>query len=548
MSLAVDHFAPTFPDRFNLAEYFLDRRISEGSGERTALVDDRGEYSYAQVQALAEQVAGTLWQDGVRPEDRCLIGMWDCVEFAASFFGIVKAGAVVAMVNPELADGDYLGYLSYTRCRALLVDAALYRRLVPFLHGADDAICCLRLIIVVETQASPDAEAALPAPPAGIRLRTWDDVQRGPRRGTYATSKDDPAVWLFTSGSTGKPKAAVHFHHDFAFNTECYAKQILRIAPDDVTLAVPKLYFGYATGTNLLFPFAVGAKTVLYRDRWSPERLFELIARHRTTVLTGVPTAMSRMLEADPERRRSLQPLRVVLSAGEALPEELYRRFLSAYGVEILDGIGSAELFHIYISNRLGEVRPGSLGRLVPGYHARIVRDDGSDWGRDAEVGEIGTLWVRGDSAALCYWQAHESSKKTLRGDWVVSGDLFHRDADGYFYYDGRADDLLKLGGIFVSPLEVEGALLQHEAVLEVAVVGEENAEGLVKGLAFVVVAGGHSPGDDLARAILAFGKSRLAHYKVPQRVEFVSALPRSDRGKVLRRVLQGRPSSGAAS
>ncbi|HNN93608.1 MAG TPA: AMP-binding protein, partial [Pseudomonadota bacterium] len=346
-------------------------------------------------------------------------------------------------------------------------------------------------------------------------------------------------------GSTGKPKAAVHFHHDFAYNTECYAKQILHIAETDITLSVPKLYFGYATGTNLLFPFAVGARTVLYRDRWSPERLFELIERHHATVLTGVPTAMSRMLEADPQHRRSLGSLRVVLSAGEALPEELYRRFVSAYGVEILDGIGSAELFHIYISNRLGEVRPGSLGRLVPGYSARVVRDDGSEWGRDAEVGEIGTLWIRGDSAALCYWQAHESSKKTLRGDWVVSGDLFHRDAEGYFYYDGRADDLLKLGGIFVSPLEVEGVLLQHEAVVEVAVVGEENAEGLVKGLAFVVVRSGHQATSELAQSLVAFGKSRLAHYKVPQRIEFVTALPRSDRGKVLRRVLRKSPAGG---
>lgn len=549
-------FAPTFPDTFNIADYFLDQRVRSGDGDRIAVIDERGQYTYSAVQTMAEHVAGALWQAGVRPEDRCLIGLWDCVEFAASFFGIVKAAAVVAMVNPELTDGDYPGYLAYTRCRALIVDAALYARIAPLIaadrKSGGAATDCLRAIIVVGTPeptgATGSAASALPdlgPAAADIAVLTWADVLSAPRRATYPTSKDDPAVWLFTSGSTGKPKAAVHFHHDFAYNTECYAKQILQIAPDDVTLAVPKLYFGYATGTNLLFPFAVGAKTVLYRDRWSPERLFDLIARHGVTVLTGVPTAINRMLEADTPAvdvdgnitrpRRNLQPLRVVVSAGEALPEELYRRFVVAYGVEILDGIGSAELFHIYISNRLGEVRPGSLGRLVPGYHARIVRDDGSD----AEAGEIGTLWVRGDSAALCYWQAHESSKKTLRGDWVVSGDLFHCDADGYFYYDGRADDLLKLGGIFVSPLEVEGVLLRHDSVLEVAVVGEENEHGLIKGLAYVVVKTGHQPGDDLASALLAFGKSQLAHYKVPQRVEFVPALPRSDRGKVLRRVLR---------
>jgi acyl-coenzyme A synthetase/AMP-(fatty) acid ligase len=328
-------------------------------------------------------------------------------------------------------------------------------------------------------------------------------------------------------------------HHDFAYNTEAYAKQVLHIAPADITLSVPKLYFGYATGTNLLFPFSVGATTVLFRERWSPERLFEHISRHHVTVLTGVPTAINRMLESDPER--NLKPLRVVLSAGEALPEELYRRFKSSYGVEILDGIGSAELFHIYISNRFGEVRPGSLGQLVPGYEARVVRPDGTE----ADAGEIGTLWVRGDSAALCYWQAHEASKQTLRGDWVVSGDLFHRDAEGYFYYDGRADDLLKVGGIFVSPLEVEAVLLQHESVLEVAVVGEENQAGLTKALAFVVTKQGYTPSPTLAAALIEHTRARLVHYKAPQRIEFTDALPRSDRGKVLRRVLRQEPSSG---
>lgn len=519
---------PRFPDSFNIAAYYLDQRIAEGRGNHIAIIDEHGRYSYSEVKTLAEQVAEALWQAGIRPEDRCLIGLWDSVEFAASFFGILKAGGVVCMVNPELPDEDYRHYLLYTRCRALIVDASLLLRIAPLLSECD----CLRAVIVVGEVSAVGVEGQL-GMGSSLTVLDWEMVRSGACRATYPTHKDDPAVWLFTSGSTGKPKAAVHFHHDFAYNTECYARQILHIAPTDVTLSVPKLYFGYATGTNLLFPFSVGATTVLYRDRWSPERLFELIARHRVTVLTGVPTALSRMLEFDPSR--SLKPLRVVLSAGEALPEELYRQFTSHYGVEILDGIGSAELFHIYISNRFGEVRPGSLGRLVPGYDARVVRADGSD----AEAGEIGTLWVRGDSAALCYWQAHEASKQTLRGDWVVSGDLFHRDADGYFYYDGRADDLLKVGGIFVSPLEVESVILEHESVLEVAVVGEENQAGLVKALAFVVIKQGHSESEVLARVLIEHARARLAHYKAPHRIEFVRALPRSDRGKVLRRVLR---------
>lgn len=514
---------PTFPETLNLAGYFLDQRIEEGLGDKIAVIDDRDAFTYAQVHELAEHVAGALWQVGVRPEDRCLIALLDSFEFAASFFGIAKAGAVVAMCNPELPAPDYLHYLRYTRCRALVTDGELLERIADLLPQCD----CLRAILVVG-----ELPAQLPRLD-GVTILSWDDVRLAPRRATYPTSKDDPAVWLFTSGSTGKPKAAVHFHHDFPYNTECYAKQVLGIQPGDVTLSVPKLYFGYATGNNLLFPFAAGATCVLFRERPSPHVLLDRIRRYGVTVLTSVPTALARMLEAAPHAE--LGSLRIVTSAGEALPKELYQRFTAAYGVEILDGIGSAELFHVYISNRPGEVRLGSLGRLVPGYEARIVRPDG----QEAGPGEIGALWVKGDSAALCYWQAHEQSKATLRGDWVVSGDLFHRDAEGYFYYDGRADDLLKIGGIFVSPLEVEDVLLGHPAVLEAAVVGEENEQGLVRGLAFIVVKNGHAADDTLCGALIAHAKARLAHYKAPSRIEFVAALPRSDRGKILRRVLR---------
>jgi benzoate-CoA ligase family protein len=518
-----DQPIPSFPDTFNMADYFLDQRLREGRGDHVAVIDDRGSYTYEQVHDYAERLCGALWDSGIRPEDRCLIGLFDSVEFASSFFGILKAGAVVAMCNPELPAADYTYYLRYTRCRAFIADAGLLDRMAHLLPECE----CLRTIIVVGEGAR-----ALPSLP-GVQITRWDEAMCCAPRGSYPTSKDDPSVWLFTSGSTGKPKAAVHFHHDFPYNTEGYAKQILRIAPSDVTLAVPKLYFGYATGTNLMSPFAVGATTVLFRERPAPELLIDLICRYQVTVLTSVPTSISRMLDVDPGA--DLRPLRVVTSAGEALPKELYQRFVRAYGVEILDGIGSAELFHIYISNRLGEVRPGSLGRLVPGYTARVVRPDG----QDAQPGEIGTLWVQGDSAALCYWQAHEQSKRTLRGDWVVSGDLFHRDADGFFYYDGRADDLLKIGGIFVSPIEVEDVMLQHAAVLEAVIVGEENDNGLVRGLAFVVVKKGYPANAALAAELIDHVKMRLAHYKAPSRIEFVSALPRSDRGKVLRSVLR---------
>jgi benzoate-CoA ligase family protein len=349
----------------------------------------------------------------------------------------------------------------------------------------------------------------------------------------FDSSKDDPSVWLFTSGSTGKPKGAVHLHHDFAYNTECYAKPVLKMRADDVALGVPKLFFGYATGSDLMFPFAVGATAVLFRERATPEKVLELCARHKVTVLTSVPTMINKMVQAA-GGKRSLAPLRAVISAGEALPAELYHRWMETFGVEILDGIGSAELFHIYITNRPGEAKPGSLGRIVPGYEAKVVGADGNV----VPDGEIGTLWVKGDSAAICYWQAHEKSKEVLRGDWVVSGDLFRRDGDGYFYYAGRADDMLKVGGIWVSPLEVESCLLRHPNVLEAAVVGYEDDDGLVKSLAFVVLKGA-AASDELARRIIEHAKSELVHYKAPRRVEFVAALPRSDRGKILRRELR---------
>lgn len=510
-----------------MADYFLDQRIRDGLGDKIAVYDDCGSYTYNQIVEQSERVCGALWQADIRPEDRCLIGLFDSVEFVTSFFGILKAGAVVAMVNPELPTDDYLHYLRYTRCRALIADAHLVQRIAPLLPECD----CLRTIFVVgESDLSLIGSTDLPG---HIQLVPWDIVQSAPRRGTYPTSRDDAAVWLFTSGSTGRPKAAVHFHHDFPFNTETYAKQVLGLSVSDCTTAVSRLYFGYATGTNLMFPFAVGASCVLFRSRPTPEVLFDRIARHRVTVLASVPTSLQRMLDHDSEA--NLSSLRIITSAGEALPPELGERFRRTYGVEILDGIGSAEMFHIYISNRPGQIRPGSLGQLVPGYHARIVRSDGTD----AAVGEIGTLWACGESAALCYFQAHEQSKLTLRGDWVVSGDLFHCDAEGFFYYDGRADDLLKVGGIFVSPLEVENVLTGHPAVVECAVVGEENQHGLVRALAYVVVRESHPASDGLAAALIAHCKQHLAHYKAPSHVEFVRELPRSDRGKILRRVLR---------
>jgi acyl-coenzyme A synthetase/AMP-(fatty) acid ligase len=356
----------------------------------------------------------------------------------------------------------------------------------------------------------------------------------------------------------------VHLQHDLPFNTEVFAKRTMGVNANDLTVSVPKLFFGYATGTNLLFPFAVGGSTALFSERSTPEKLFEVIERYRPTILTTVPTMINSMLNSIDATSRDLSSLRFCYSAGEALPIELYERWKRSLGVEICDGIGSAEMFHIYITNRPGDVKPGSLGKVVEGYEAKIV-DAG---GRKLGIGEMGTLKIKGDSAALCYWNAHEKSKETFAGDWCTTGDQFHVDDEGYYWYHGRTDDMLKVSGIYVAPAEIENCLLQHEAVLECAVIGNDSGDGLVKPKAFVVLredvrtgSGPASPsgqpawgggsdrvgtgqkgdGNDLAEELKEFVKNHLAVYKYPRWIEFVPSLPKNDRGKIDRKQLKQR-------
>jgi benzoate-CoA ligase family protein len=509
----------TFPEKFNMADYFLDHNIREGRADKVA-VYDRGEtYTYRQVYEMSNRAGNVLKELGVEIEDRVLMVLPDCIEFVAIWFGILKTGAVVTMVNTILPASDYEYYLNYTRARV----AVVHESVVAKFEEVRSKCPHLKRILIVGKEDGKN--------PSYERLMT----QSSPTLQNEETHRDDVAMWLFTSGTTGKPKGAVHFHHDFPYNTEYYAKQVLQIRESDITLSVPKLFFGYATGTNLMFPFAVGASAAIFQERSTAEMMFEMIRRYRPTVLTTVPTMILAMLEMKGAAKLDLSCLRLTLSAGEALPPELYRRWVDTYGVEILDGIGSAELFHIYISNRIGDVRPGSLGKLVPGYEARVVGPDGTD----VHNGEIGTLWAKGDSAAVYYWQAHEKSKEVLRGDWVVSGDLFRRDSEGYFWYAGRADDMLKVGGNYVSPYEIENCLLQHEAVREVCVVGHTDADGLVKTKAFIVLQESYLKTTSLVENLQGFVKERLAPFKYPRLVQFLEELPKNDRGKIERKKLR---------
>lgn len=511
------HTPLEFPERFNMAWYFLDRNLEQGRGDKACLYYRDESYTYREVQARANRFANALRGLGVDVEDRVLLILPDQPEFVFAWFGAAKAGAVITMVNPLLPAEDYLHYFNYSRARVAVVDASSLDRLDPLL----DQFPHLRHLVVVGD--------------AGRHACFEEECARASDRFTNAdTHRDDPAIWLFTSGSTGKPKAAVHLQQDLPWNTERYARQVMGIREDDLTVAVPKLFFGYATGTNLLFPFSVGAATALFNERSEPETLFDMIERYRPTILTSVPTMIGGMLNHPGGEGRDLSSLRLCLSAGEALPPELYRRWMETFGVEILDGIGSAEMFHIYISNYPGEVQPGSLGRLVPGYEARIV----APGGHDLPPGEAGTLWIKGESAAILYWQAHEKSKQVLRGDWVVTGDHMRRDERGYFWYEGRTDDMLKVGGIFVSPFEVESCLLEHPLVAECAVIGYKGADGLVRPKAYVVLREGQGT-DAVARELQEFVKGRLAPFKYPRVVEFAASLPKNDRGKIDRRRLK---------
>ena len=507
-----------FPERFNMAWYFLDRNLEEGRGGKTCLYWRDQAFTYREVQARSNRFASALRGLGVDVEDRVLLVLPDRPEFAFAWFGAAKAGAVIAMVNPILPAEDLAYYFEYSRARAAVVDASTLDRIGPLRSSFRH----LRHLIVVG-DPGPHLSFDELCAKASDRFENAD------------THRDDPAIWLFTSGSTGKPKAAVHLQQDLPWNTERYAKQVMGIREDDLTVSVPKLFFGYATGTNLLFPFAVGGAAALFSERSEPQALFDAIERYKPTILTSVPTMINGMLNHPGGTGRDLSSLRLCLSAGEALPPELYRRWMETFGVEILDGIGSAETFHIYISNYPGQVVPGSLGRLVPGYEARIVDADG----KDVPAGEAGTLWIKGESAAILYWQAHEKSKDVLRGDWVVTGDHMRRDERGLFWYEGRTDDMLKVSGIFVSPYEVENCLLQHPRVAECAVIGYKDRDGLVKPKAFVVPRDGD--GDSaLARELQEFVKTRLAPFKYPRLVEFASSLPKNDRGKIDRRRLGG--------
>ncbi|HEY4241806.1 MAG TPA: benzoate-CoA ligase family protein [Kofleriaceae bacterium] len=529
---------------FNLADYFLFDREKEGLGDKVALRFGDRAWTYAEVAERARGLARGLRDLGLRAEQRVYVVLPDTPAFAWSIFGILAAGGVLAMGNPQSPTDDLRYALEYVKAAVLITTPKVAEALAPCFAALPE----LQAVLVSPDAATgEDPEAAL-EPPAGCKtLAEVIDSGEALPAPLPQTTCGDPAIWLFTAGSTGRPKAAMHSHHDFRFNTEVYAKQTVGYRRDDICVSVPRLFFGYATGTNLWFPFAVGATVGLFSERPTAESLAAAIARYRPTIVTNVPTMLGKLLDLDDERRaRGEAPLdlscvRFHLSAGEALPEALMVRFVERFGGEVYDGIGSAEMFHIYCSNRPGDVKPGSLGRVVEGYELAILPEDAEGAGAPpVPAGEIGVLWVRGDSVAHGYFQDREKSWKTFHGHWCRTGDLFRIDADGYLWFSGRADDLFKVGGIFVAPREVEDCLLAHPAVSACAVIGAED-EGLTKPKAFVVLRpeARSQDAEQLAAALKAHVQGRLSKHKYPRWVVFVDDLPKNDRGKVDKKLLR---------
>lgn len=519
----------SFGETFNAAAFFIERHVAEGRGHLTAIECGEQRVSYA---ALANQVSRTgsaLRRElSLRPEERVLLLMLDGPEMVAAFFGAIAIGGIPIPVNTLWTPADYEFVLQDSRAPVVIVSASLYSKV------AEAISCCpwVRHVIVAGGDA---VEGTL----------GFDTLlERGsPDAVADPTHRDAPAFWLYSSGSTGRPKACVHLQHDMAVSAEAYARGVLGIEATDRCFSVAKLFFAYGLGNAMYFPFAVGATAILWSGAVAPATVFELIERHRPTLFFSVPTHYAMLLAHHRDSGEfDLSSIRCAVSAGEALPSSLFARFRDRFGIEILDGIGSTEVLHIFISNRRGAVRPGSSGIPVDGYEARLVDERGEPVPR----GHVGRLMVKGDSTCAGYWNRHELTKDTIEGHWIRTGDHYYQDDDGYYWFAGRSDDMLKVGGIWVSPAEVEHRMIEHPCVLACAVVGRADHDGLIKPIAYVVLRPDAAQSSDLAGQLQQFARERLAEYKRPRWVEFVESLPTTATGKVQRFKLRERAAQNA--
>lgn len=512
------------PEHFNVAEHFLDKPAQRHSN-RVAIVGEPCVVTYGELAELSNRVGNALLAQGVARGDRVLILLPDSAEFIAAFFGAAKIGAVAVPLNPFARTADYIHYIENSEPSTAIVHSEAFAEFLPASSERP------QMPIVVSGEEQIDT--------AGVKCAKWSEWT-GAASGRLAAGKtaaDDPAFFLYTSGSGGSPKAAVHRHADMLVASRNYGQAVLGLREDDVTFSVSKLFFAYGLGNGMYFPLSAGAKTVLNPERTKLDRVLELVARYRPTIFFAVPTFYAAVLrEAEKDgSAMDFSSVRQCVSAGETLPAEIFERWKKKFGLEILDGIGSTEMLHIFISSRPGKCQPGSCGSAVPGYDLKIV----DEAGESMPDGEIGNLWVRGASAFERYWKIPELTARTKRGDWVVTGDKFFRDSSGYFHYCGRADDMLKVAGMWVSPMEVENALLGHPLIAECAVVGATDAKGLTYSVAHVVLRADNDGSEKLVQEICAHVRARLVNYKVPREVRFHRELPKTATGKIQRFLLR---------
>lgn len=517
-----------FPNPFNVAAHFLDTPAGRHP-ERIAIVGEPRSFTYGEVAALANRAGNALLDLGIERGDRVLIVLPDSGEFLAAFFGAAKIGAVAVPVNPFARVADYAHYIADAEARVAIVHSEAGAEFLP----ASGERPQVPIVLAGDERAETH----------GVQCLHWSKWlgAASDELDATATSPFDPAFFLYTSGSGGPPKAAVHQHKDMLVTSRSYAHGILGLGENDLTFSVSKLFFAYGLGNGMYFPLSVGAQTLLNPHRTHVRQVLEMVGRHRPTIFFAVPTIYAAILrEAEGAHSRvDFSSVRQCVSAGEMLPAEIFERFRRRFGLEILDGIGSTEMLHMFLSSRAGQARPGSCGFPVPGCEARIV----DDAGQSLPAGELGSLWVRSDSAFAEYWRIPDLTARTKRdlpgesgeGKWVVTGDKFIRDAEGYYQYCGRTDDMLKVAGMWVSPMEVENAMLGHPQVAEAAVVAGVNPEGLTHAVAYVVLRGAEKGSAELAGEIRDHVKARLVSYKVPREVHFLAELPKTPTGKIQR-------------
>jgi len=501
---------------YNAAADLIERNLAAGRGAKPAFIDDAGSYSYSELADRVSRFANLMRQNGIQPEQRILLCLHDTIDFPTAFLGAIKAGVIPVAVNTQLTAGEFAFMVADSRTRVVVVSA-------PILPNMSAALAEL---------PGPRPEIIVSGAEAGERTLAAQLAEAPAAAETTPTHPDEPCFWLYSSGSTGRPKGTVHIHSSLIQTAELYAIPILGIAESDIVFSAAKLFFAYGLGNSLTFPLAVGATSVLTAERPNPASVSRVLREHRPTIFCGVPTLYNAMLASPDLPCREELALRWCVSAGEPLPQEIGRRWSARIGVDILDGIGSTEMLHIFLSNRPGKVRYGTTGRPIPGYELKLLDEEGRPI---SYRGEIGDLLVNGPTSAACYWNSRERCRETFLGPWTRTGDKYFVDEVGYYVYCGRSDDMLKVSGMYVSPAEVEAALIAHEHVLEAAVVAAPDEDGLTKPKAFVVVKPGVAADRYFVQALEAHTKTMLAPFKCPRWFAFLDDLPKTATGKIQR-------------